>query len=67
MSAVMNIAEDEAGTVVPFALYMQEPETVRTAESILKDKGVIILKEPYFKVGTNGQYAVRVDQATDIF
>ena len=66
MSAVMNIAEDEAGTVVPFALYMQEPETVRTAESILKDKGVIILKEPYFKVGTNGQYAVRVDQPTDI-
>ncbi|TVY83563.1 hypothetical protein LSUE1_G003604 [Lachnellula suecica] len=55
MSAVMNIVEDEAGTVMPFALYMQEPESFRTAASILKDKSTIILKEPYFKVGTNGQ------------
>ena len=66
MTAVMNIVEDEAGTVMPFALYFQDPESIRAAESILKEKGVIILKEPYFKVGTNGQYAVRVDQPTDI-
>ncbi|TVY47808.1 SET and MYND domain-containing protein [Lachnellula occidentalis] len=66
MTAIMNVAEDEAGTVMPFALYFQDPESTRTAESILKEKGVIILKEPYFKVGTNGQYAVRVDQPTDI-
>lgn len=66
MTAIMNVAEDEAGTVMPFALYFQDPETTRTAESILKEKGIIILKEPYFKVGTNGQYAVRVDQPTDI-
>ncbi|KUJ12563.1 SET domain-containing protein [Mollisia scopiformis] len=66
MSAVMNVAEDEAGTAIPFAVYMQEPESVRTAESILKDKRVIILKEPYFKLGTNGQYAVQVDHPSDI-
>ncbi|KAE8442535.1 hypothetical protein EG329_003250 [Mollisiaceae sp. DMI_Dod_QoI] len=66
ISGVMNIVEDEAGTVTPFALYLQEPETVRTAESILKDKGVIIVKEPYFKLGTGGQYVIRVDQPTDI-
>jgi len=64
--AVMNVAKDEAGTVIPFALYLQDPESIRPAESILKEKSVIIIKEPYFKVGTNGQYAVRVDQPTDI-
>jgi hypothetical protein len=67
MTAVMNIVEDEAGTVASFALYMQLPETFRAARSILKEKRVIILKEPYFKVRTNGQYAIRVDQPTDIF
>jgi hypothetical protein len=38
MTAVMNVVEDEAGTVMPFALYLQDPETIRAAESILKDK-----------------------------
>ncbi|KAN0105814.1 hypothetical protein V8E51_008690 [Hyaloscypha variabilis] len=58
--------EDEQGTANPFALYLQEPEYVRPAESILKQNQVFILKEPYFKVGTNGQYAIRVDHPTDI-
>ncbi|KAL2066486.1 hypothetical protein VTL71DRAFT_2557 [Oculimacula yallundae] len=66
MTAIMNVAEDETGMVIPFAIYMQEPEAVRKAESILRQNCVIILKEPYFKLGTNGQYAVRVDQPTDI-
>jgi hypothetical protein len=66
MSAVMNIVEDESGTVVLFALYFQEPESIRTAQSILKNNSVIILKEPYFKVSAGGQYTIRVDQPTDI-
>ncbi|CZT42233.1 related to TPR domain protein [Rhynchosporium secalis] len=66
MNAVMNLAEDECGTVIPFAIYMQEPEAIRSAGSILLEKSVIILKEPYFKLGTTGKYAVRVDQPTDI-
>ncbi|KAK0112749.1 hypothetical protein ONS95_014484 [Cadophora gregata] len=66
MSAVMNIVEDEAGSVIPFALDMQEPETVRRADSIFRENGVIIVKETYFKIGTNGQYAIRVDHPTDI-
>ncbi|KAF4633568.1 hypothetical protein G7Y89_g4550 [Cudoniella acicularis] len=66
VSAIMNIAEDEARTVVPFALHLQDPEPIRTADSILKDQSVIILKEPYFKVGANGQYFIRVDHPTDI-
>ncbi|KAE9362710.1 SET domain-containing protein [Stipitochalara longipes BDJ] len=66
MSAIMNVVEDEQGTANPFALYLQEPEHVRPAESILKQNQVFILKEPYFKVGTNSQYAIRVDHPTDI-
>ena len=62
----MNIVEDEAGSVVPFATYRQEAETVRSAENILSKESVIIVKEPYFKLGTNGQYVIRVDQPTDI-
>ena len=60
------MVEDEPGTAIPFAYYLQEPEHVRPAVSILKQSQVFILKEPYFKVGTNGQYAVRVDHPTDI-
>lgn len=66
MNAVLNIVEDEAGTVVEFTLYMQEPEVVRAAETILKNGAVIILKEPYFKVATSGSYLIRVDHPTDI-
>jgi hypothetical protein len=32
----------------------------------LKQNRVITLSEPYFKVGANGQYAIRVDHPTDI-
>lgn len=44
MTAVMNIAEDEAGTVVPFALYLQEPENIRPAETILNEKRFAIFE-----------------------
>jgi len=66
LTSNQNVVEDEQGTANPFALYLQEPEYVRPAESILKQNQVFILKEPYFKVGTNGQYAIRVDHPTDI-
>jgi hypothetical protein len=29
MTAVMNIVEDEVGSVVPIAVYLQEPESIR--------------------------------------
>lgn len=66
MSAVMNVVEDEAGAVLPFTLCLQEPEKVRPTTSILLKSAVCIVKEPYFKVGTNGKYVIRVDQPTDI-
>ncbi|CAG8958015.1 hypothetical protein HYFRA_00000358 [Hymenoscyphus fraxineus] len=66
MTAVMNVVEDETEAVMLLSLYLQLPESIRPAESILKDKSVIILKEPYFKVATGGGYLIRVDQPTDI-
>ncbi|CAG8983418.1 hypothetical protein HYALB_00000586 [Hymenoscyphus albidus] len=66
MTAAMNVVEDETEAVMLLSLYLQLPESIRPAESILKDKSVIILKEPYFKVATSGGYLIRVDQPTDI-
>jgi hypothetical protein len=65
-TAVSNLVDDENGDAVLFSLYMQEPEIVRKAESILKRGSVVILKEPYFKVGVGGSYMLRVDHPSDI-
>lgn len=62
--AVLNVAEDGDGTVMNISVHKQEPEGVRSAESILKRNSVIILKESYFKVG---RYILRVDHPTNIF
>lgn len=66
MTAVMNIVEDEAGTASLVSLYMQEPENIRSAKDILKKGRSFIIKEPYFKMSTSGQYMIRVDHPTDI-
>lgn len=66
LSPVMNIVEDETGSVIPFALHLQQPESVKSAESILRNQAVVILKEPYFKVETDGRYEIRIDHPTDI-
>jgi hypothetical protein len=65
-TAVSNLVDDENGDAVLFSLYMQKPEVVRKAESILKRGSVVILKEPYFKVGVGGSYMLRVDHPSDI-
>lgn len=66
MTSVINVVEDEAGTVCTFALYLQYSNSIRGAEKILKENSVIVLREPYFIVATSGEYLIRVDQPTDI-
>ncbi|KAI9055046.1 hypothetical protein LZ554_000012 [Drepanopeziza brunnea f. sp. 'monogermtubi'] len=63
---VANVAEDEAGFPILFLLIMQEREAIRRSETILKEKGDIILKEPFFTSVNEGEYCIRVDHPTDI-
>ena len=66
MTAVINVAEGEAETASPFTLYLQPPELIRIAGVFLRKKSVAIIKAPYFKIGINGQYAVRVHYSIDL-
>ncbi|KAJ0272115.1 hypothetical protein COL940_010634 [Colletotrichum noveboracense] len=63
MNAVMAIAEDEEGTAVLLQLYNQ-PEDVK-ADELLPQNSVHIIKEPFFKVTTDGKYSLRVDHVSD--
>ena len=66
MTAVMVIAEDEQGSGVMLMVYQQEDTEYGLAEDIAQVGGVCIVKEPYFKTMSNGDYGVRVDHVTDI-
>ena len=66
MTAVLTIVEDEKGDVTLLQLYQQEHEEVRSARDIFKPKGVCIVKEPYFKIASDGNYALRVDHVSDL-
>ncbi|KAH6855958.1 TPR domain protein [Chaetomium sp. MPI-CAGE-AT-0009] len=62
MTAVMAIVEDEKGDVLMVQLYHQGDD----AEDILFQGTVMILKEPYLKVMSDGNYGLRVDHLSDI-
>lgn len=49
-----------------FSLYQQESENVRPAVDVLREKIIILLKEPYFKLTSGGSYGIRVDHPTDV-
>ena len=66
MTAIISVVQDEDGDVEALSLYHQEPEHVRCTEDILKNKTVLVLKEPFFKVLGDGGYGIRVDHLTDV-
>ena len=66
MTAVMVIAEDEHGNGIMHMVYQQEDAEYWLAGDIVQVGGVCIVKEPYFKTMSNGDYGVRVDHVTDI-
>lgn len=66
LTAVMAIVGDEKGTAVLLQLYYQPEESMVPAEEILKKDDVVILKEPFFKMATDGSYSLRVDHLGDI-
>jgi len=66
MTAVMVIMEDEKGNGVRFQLYQQKADAYRTAEDVIQEGHLCILKEPYFKVQNDGGYGLRVDHVGDL-
>ncbi|KAI1334993.1 TPR domain protein [Xylariaceae sp. FL0016] len=66
MTAVMAVVEDEEGTAVLIQLYNQPEESEVSKEQILRAGDLCVVKEPYFKVTTDGQYSLRVDHVSDI-
>jgi hypothetical protein len=61
MTAVMAIVEDETGDVLMVQLYHQEDGT----EDIITEGTVLILKEPFLKLMSDGNYGLRVDHLSD--
>ena len=66
MTAIMVVMEDEIEDVMLIQIYQQQDEEERAAEDIDRDKAVCMIKEPYFKVMSDGNYGVRVDHITDL-
>ncbi|KAK2765676.1 hypothetical protein FQN54_008532 [Arachnomyces sp. PD_36] len=64
MTAVMVIVEDEERNVLMLQLYNQANEF--SADSHISQGTVIIVKEPYLKVMSDGDYGLRVDHLSDV-
>lgn len=66
MTAVMAIVEDENKDALMLQLYYQEEENERAAEEILGEGTVLIIREPYLKLMSDGDYGIRVDHLSDV-
>lgn len=62
----MAIVEDENGDVTMLQLYYQEDENTRPAEDLLAEGTVLIVKEPYLKLMSDGDYGIRIDHPSDL-
>lgn len=65
MNAIMAIVEDENEDALMLQLYYQEEENERSMEEILGEGRVLIVKEPYLKLMSDGDYGIRVDHLSD--
>ena len=65
MTAVLAILEEQ-GVALLLQLYHQPDEAVIPLEEILQPGDDFIIKEPFFKVATNGSYTLRVDHPGDM-
>lgn len=66
MTAVMVLGEDQNGDVVSLQIYQQENEEIRPATDIATPGIVLLVKEPYYKIMSDGEYGLRVDHLSDI-
>ncbi|ELR10159.1 hypothetical protein VC83_00714 [Pseudogymnoascus destructans] len=66
MTAIMVLAEDKNNDVVCLQMYQQENEETRPATDIANPGVVLLVKEPYYKIMSDGEYGLRVDHLSDI-
>lgn len=64
MTGVMVIAEDEERNVILLVLYNHGNDLA--VNGYLAEGRVMIVKEPYLKVMSDGNYGIRVDHLSDI-
>jgi hypothetical protein len=64
MSAVMAAVEDEEGHVQRLAVY--NTNTSFRPEELFPKGSVVVIKEPYYKMATDGHCILRVDHASDL-
>lgn len=65
-TAVMVLAEDKNDDVVSLQIYQQEDEETRSATDVANLGHVLLVKEPYYKIMSDGEYGLRVDHLSDI-
>ncbi|KAI9042923.1 uncharacterized protein KD926_004713 [Aspergillus affinis] len=61
---VLVVAGDEGHNAVTLELYNQG--TFRADHEIMDEGSVLIVKEPYLKVNTDGNYSILVDHPSDV-
>ncbi|KFZ20117.1 hypothetical protein V502_03347 [Pseudogymnoascus sp. VKM F-4520 (FW-2644)] len=66
MTAIMVLAEDKNNEVVSLQMYQQENEETRPATDIANRGIVLLVKEPYYKTMSDGEYGLRVDHLSGI-
>ena len=66
MTGILALMEDLNGDAVLTQLYHQEVEKKRKVTEIISVGTIILVKEPYFKVMSTGEYGIRVDHLSDV-
>jgi hypothetical protein len=66
MTGILVVAEDSHEDVVLLQMYHQEEEDVRQATDIVNVGTILLIKEPYFKFMSSGDYGLRVDHLSDV-
>jgi len=66
MTAIIVLVEDEHDDAILLQLYQQEEEDVRKATDIVDIGTILLIKEPFFKLMSSGDYGLRVDHLSDL-
>ncbi|QSZ28627.1 hypothetical protein DSL72_003126 [Monilinia vaccinii-corymbosi] len=66
ITGIIAIVEDENADALPLQIYQQPDEKLRPATSVIAEKDVFLVKEPYLKTAGDGGYGLRVDHVSDL-
>lgn len=66
LNALLALAEDEDKSWIFLALLHQAEENEQAARDLLDKGTVLIVKEPYFVMMSEGEWGIRVDHVCDV-